>query len=132
VDGEFNGGWAPLLQWRCQAQHPATFALIYRPARLPCLFYGDELGMGDWPGLRDARRPTGTPMRLERGPNGGFSSSFPDPLLLLDGRSPHPVLSLPRVNGGVQQQLSAPLNWHHRNAHQSRFSYPALRYGDNW
>ena len=48
---------------------------------MPCLYYGDELGMGDWPGLRD-RDPNRTPMAWTPARNGGFSTA-PDPLLVL-------------------------------------------------
>ena len=43
---------------------------------MPCLYYGDELGMGDWPGLRD-RDPNRTPMAWTPARNGGFHGPIP-------------------------------------------------------
>ncbi|WP_216902597.1 alpha-amylase family protein [Synechococcus sp. CCY 9618] len=100
--------------------------LLYSLPGLPCLYYGDELGMGDWPGLRD-RDPNRTPMAWTSERNGGFSTA-PDPLLVL------PPITAPGydyrvVNVEVQQQLSGSLlNWHHRML-TSRRLLPALRQG---
>lgn len=102
-------------------------SLIYSLPGIPCLYYGDELGMGDWPGLRD-RDANRTPMAWTRDRNGGFSTA-PDPLLVL------PPITAPGydyrvVNVAVQQQLSGSLlNWHHRML-TSRQQLPALRLGD--
>ncbi len=102
-------------------------ALLYSLPGLPCLYYGDELGMGDWPGLRD-RDPNRTPMAWTGERNGGFSTA-PDPLLVL------PPITAPgydyrMVNVEVQQQLSGSLlNWHRRML-TSRRLLPALRHGD--
>jgi maltose alpha-D-glucosyltransferase/alpha-amylase len=102
-------------------------ALLYSLPGLPCVYYGDELGMGDWPGLRD-RDPNRTPMAWTSDRNGGFSSA-PDPLLVL------PPITAPGydyrvMNVEVQQQLSGSLlNWHRRML-TSRRSLPALRHGD--
>ena len=101
-------------------------ALLYSLPGLPCLYYGDELGMGDWPGLRD-RDPNRTPMAWTGDRNGGFSTA-PDPLLVL------PPITTPGydyrvVNVDVQQHLSGSLiNWHHRML-TSRRILPALRHG---
>ena len=100
--------------------------LLYSLPGLPCLYYGDELGMGDWPGLRD-RDTNRTPMAWTGERNGGFSTA-PDPLLVL------PPITAPGydyrvVNVAVQQQLSGSLiNWHHRML-TSRRLLPALRHG---
>ena len=94
---------------------------------MPCLYYGDELGMGDWPGLRD-RDPNRTPMAWTPARNGGFSTA-PDPLLVL------PPITAPGydyrvVNVEVQKQLPGSLlNWHRRMLTCRRL-LPALRHGD--
>ncbi len=101
--------------------------LLYSLPGLPCLYYGDEIGMGDWPGLRD-RDANRTPMAWTGKRNGGFSTA-PDPLLVL------PPITAPGydyrvVNVAVQQQLSGSLiNWHQRML-TSRRILPALRHGD--
>ncbi|QPN60293.1 alpha-glucosidase C-terminal domain-containing protein [Synechococcus sp. CBW1002] len=101
--------------------------LLYSLPGLPCLYYGDELGMGDWPGLRD-RDANRTPMAWTRAPNGGFSTA-PDPLLVLPPITA-PGFDYRMVNVEVQQQLSGSLlNWHHRML-TSRRLLPALRHGD--
>ena len=101
--------------------------LLYSLPGLPCIYYGDELGMGDWPGLRD-RDANRTPMAWSSEANGGFSSA-PDPLLVL------PPITTPGydyrvINVEVQQQLyGSLLNWHRRML-TCRRSLPALRHGD--
>jgi maltose alpha-D-glucosyltransferase/alpha-amylase len=101
--------------------------LLYSLPGMPCLYYGDELGMGDWPGLRD-RDANRTPMAWSSDANGGFSSA-PDPLLVL------PPITAPGydyrvINVAVQQQLyGSLLNWHRRML-TSRRLLPALRHGD--
>ncbi len=101
--------------------------LLYSLPGMPCVYYGDELGMGDWPGLRD-RDANRTPMAWTSEANGGFSSA-PDPLLVL------PPITAPGydyrvINVEVQQQLyGSLLNWHRRML-TCRRSLPALRHGD--
>jgi maltose alpha-D-glucosyltransferase / alpha-amylase len=100
--------------------------LLYSLPGLPCLYYGDELGMGDWPGLRD-RDANRTPMAWTRERNGGFSTA-PDPLLVMPPIT-SPGYDYRMVNVEVQQQLSGSLlNWHHRML-TSRRLLPALRQG---
>jgi len=100
--------------------------LLYSLPGLPCLYYGDELGMGDWPGLRD-RDANRTPMAWTGAANGGFSTA-PDPLLVL------PPITTPGydyrvINVEVQQQLyGSLLNWHRRML-TCRRSLPPLRQG---
>lgn len=100
--------------------------LLYSLPGMPCLYYGDELGMGDWPGLRD-RDANRTPMAWSSEANGGFSSA-PDPLLVL------PPITTPGydyrvINVEVQQQLyGSLLNWHRRML-TCRRSLPPLRQG---
>ena len=100
--------------------------LLYSLPGMPCIYYGDELGMGDWPGLRD-RDPNRTPMAWTPARNGGFSNA-PDPLLVL------PAITAPGydyrvVNVEVQKQLPGSLlNWHRRMLSCRRL-LPALRVG---
>jgi maltose alpha-D-glucosyltransferase/alpha-amylase len=120
-----NRRLAPLLNGDPRP-NMALHALLYSLPGMPCLYYGDELGMGDWPGLRD-RDANRTPMAWTPERNGGFSSA-PDPLLVL------PPITAPGydyrvVNVEVQQQLSGSLiNWHQRML-TSRRLLPALRHG---
>jgi maltose alpha-D-glucosyltransferase/alpha-amylase len=100
--------------------------LLYSLPGLPCLYYGDEIGMGDWPGLRD-RDANRTPMAWTSERAGGFSTA-PDPLLVL------PPITAPGydyrvVNVAVQQKLSGSLLDWHRRMITSRRSLPALRHG---
>ena len=121
-----NRRLAPLLNGD-PGSNRAMHALLYSLPGLPCLYYGDELGMGDWPGLRD-RDPNRTPMAWTPGRNGGFSTA-PDPLLVL------PPITAPGydyrvVNVEVQKQLPGSLlNWHRRML-TCRKLLPALRNGD--
>ena len=121
-----NRRLAPLLNGDPGANR-VMHALLYSLPGLPCLYYGDELGMGDWPGLRD-RDPNRTPMAWTPGRNGGFSTA-PDPLLVL------PPITAPGydyrvVNVEVQKQLPGSLlNWHRRML-TCRKLLPALRNGD--
>lgn len=102
--------------------------LLYSLPGMPCIYYGDELGMGDWPGLRD-RDPNRTPMAWSSAaPNGGFSTA-PDPLLVL------PPITAPGfdyrvVNVEVQRKLSGSLLEWHRRMLTCRHLLPALRCGD--
>ncbi|MCP4732437.1 MAG: trehalose synthase [Roseibacillus sp.] len=121
-----NRRLAPLLNGD-PGSNRVMHALLYSLPGLPCLYYGDELGMGDWPGLRD-RDPNRTPMAWTPGRNGGFSTA-PDPLLVL------PPITAPGydyrvVNVEVQKQLPGSLlNWHRRIL-TCRKLLPALRNGD--
>ncbi len=129
-----NGHWlnwginrrlAPLLNGDPRANR-LLHALIYSLPGMPCIYYGDELGMGDWPGLRD-RDPNRTPMAWTPGRNGGFSTA-PDPLLVL------PPITAPGydyrvVNVEVQKHLPGSLlNWHRRMLTCRRL-LPALQAG---
>ncbi len=130
-----NGHWlnwginrrlAPLLNGDTRANR-VLHALIYSLPGMPCLYYGDELGMGDWPGLRD-RDTNRTPMAWTPERNGGFSAA-PDPLLVL------PPITAPGydfrvINVEVQKQLPGSLlNWHRRMLTCRRL-LPALQNGD--
>ena len=120
-----NRRLAPLLNGDPRA-NKLLHALLYSLPGMPCLYYGDELGMGDWPGLRD-RDPNRTPMAWTPSRNGGFSLA-PEPLLVL------PAITAPGydyrvVNVEVQKQLPGSLlNWHRRMLTCRRL-LPALRRG---
>ncbi len=121
-----NRRLAPLLNGDPRA-NKLLHGLLYSLPGMPCLYYGDELGMGDWPGLRD-RDPNRTPMAWTPERNGGFSTA-PEPLLVL------PAVTAPGydyrvVNVEVQKLLPGSLlNWHRRIL-TSRRLLPALRNGD--
>ena len=66
-----NRRLAPLLNGDPRSNR-LLHGLLYSLPGMPCLYYGDELGMGDWPGLRD-RDPNRTPMAWTPARNGGFS-----------------------------------------------------------
>ena len=120
-----NRRLAPLLNGDPRANR-LLHGLLYSLPGMPCLYYGDELGMGDWPGLRD-RDPNRTPMAWTPARNGGFSTA-PDPLLVL------PPITAPGydyrvLNVEVQKQLPGSLlNWHRRMLICRRL-LPALQSG---
>ena len=120
-----NRRLAPLLNGDPRANR-LLHGLLYSLPGMPCLYYGDELGMGDWPGLRD-RDPNRTPMAWTPARNGGFSAA-PDPLLVL------PPITAPGydyrvLNVEVQKQLPGSLlNWHRRMLICRRL-LPALQSG---
>ncbi len=121
-----NRRLAPLLNGDLRANRLLN-ALLYSLPGMPCIYYGDELGMGDWPGLRD-RDPNRTPMAWTSVRNGGFSSA-PDPLLVLPPIT-SPGYDYRVVNVEVQKQLPGSLlNWHRRMLTCRRL-LPALRHGD--
>ena len=121
-----NRRLAPLLNGD-PGSNRVLHALIYSLPGMPCLYYGDELGMGDWPGLRD-RDPNRTPMAWTPARNGGFSTA-PDPLLVLPSITA-PGYDYRVVNVEVQKQLQGSLlNWHRRMLTCRRL-LPALRHGD--
>ena len=125
VNWGINRRLAPLLNGDPRSNR-LLHGLLYSMPGMPCLYYGDELGMGDWPGLRD-RDPNRTPMAWTPARNGGFSTA-PDPLLVL------PPITAPGydyrvVNVEVQKQLPGSLlNWHRRMLTCRRL-LPALRSG---
>ena len=105
----------------------ALHALLYSLPGMPCIYYGDELGMGDYPGLRD-RDANRTPMAWTSERNGGFSKA-PDPLLVLPPIT-RPGYNCQMMNVAVQKSLQGSLlNWH-RHTLLSRRLLPALRHGD--
>ena len=120
-----NRRLAPLLNGD-PSSNRLLHALLYSLPGMPCLYYGDELGMGDWPGLRD-RDSNRTPMAWTPSRNGGFSSA-PEPLLVLPAIT-SPGYDYRVINVEVQKQLPRSLlNWH-RKMLTCRRLLPALRRG---
>ena len=111
-------------------------SLLFTMPGTPCLYYGDEIGMGDniYLGDRDGVR---TPMQWSPDRNGGFSKTDPNRLYLPAIQDP--IYGYDAVN--VEQQQRTPsslLNWvkRHigvRNRHavfgrgELRFLYPGNR-----
>jgi len=124
---------APPAQCECQAQHPATCPLIYKPARAcPALYYGDEPGaMGETgPGDCAAGEPQNRhhPDGTGAGPpTVVFLQRSQNPPLLVLPRSPSPVLINRRgQRGGAAAALRASLlNLHNRMLTQSPGLLPA-------
>ncbi len=117
---------APLLDNARKAIELAHALLLSLPGS-PCLYYGDEIGMGDniWLPDRDAVR---TPMQWTPDRNAGFSTSDPGKLYL-------PVVQSLAYHYGstnVEAQLAQPaslLHWIHGMLAVRR-AHPALGLGD--
>jgi glycosidase len=70
---------------RTAGQLPPAFAFLLTMPTLPAIYYGDEIGMRDIPGLPDIEGSTmrsgynragvRTPMQWDAGPNAGFSTA---------------------------------------------------------
>lgn len=56
-----------------------AYSLLFSLPGAPMLFYGEEIGMGELPGLGD-RAAVRTPMQWENAKNGGFSTARPSRL----------------------------------------------------
>ncbi|MGN8553829.1 UNVERIFIED_CONTAM: alpha-amylase family protein [Microbacterium sp. SLM126] len=56
-----------------------VYSLLFSPPGTPVLFYGEEIGMGENPGI-PGRMSVRTPMQWHDGRNGGFSSAAPSRL----------------------------------------------------
>jgi len=117
---------APLLD-NDRAQLELIHALVLSLPGSPCLYYGDEIGMGDniWLPDRDASR---TPMQWSPDRNAGFSTVDPGKLYL-------PVVSslvfgYQSVN--VEAQLAAPASFLHwlRGILAIRKAHPVFGLGD--
>ncbi len=121
-----NRRLAPLLNGDQRANRVLN-AIIYSLPGMPCIYYGDELGMGDWPGLRD-RDTNRTPMAWNSQRNGGFSNA-PEPLLVLPSVV-SPGYDYRVINVDVQKKLPGSLlNWHRRMLTCRRL-LPVLKDGD--
>src|SRR4051794_32093529 len=77
---------------RTSEQLGAALTFLFTWGNVPCLYYGDEIGMRYLPGLPNVegsicnpsynRAGCRTPMQWDDGPNAGFSSADPDRLYL--------------------------------------------------
>jgi maltose alpha-D-glucosyltransferase / alpha-amylase len=117
---------APLLD-NNRAEIELAHALLLALPGSPCLYYGDEIGMGDniWLPDRDAVR---TPMQWTPDRNAGFSTSDPGQLHLPLVQS----LVHHYQNVNVESQLAQPaslLHWVHGML-EVRRQHPALGDGD--
>ncbi|MDR6939997.1 maltose alpha-D-glucosyltransferase [Arcanobacterium hippocoleae] len=117
---------APLLG-NSRSEIKLANALLLSLPGSPCIYYGDEIGMGDniWLSDRDSVR---TPMQWSPDRNGGFSLADPGKLYLPVNQSL--VYNYQAVN--VESQLAQPgslLHWT-RSILQLRRLFPVLGNGD--
>ncbi len=117
---------APLLDGDPQRIRLMHALLLALPGS-PCLYYGDEIGMGDniWLNDRDGVR---TPMQWTSGPGAGFSEASPDafPYPLIDA----PGYSPAALNVGAQRaDRDSFLNWL-RETIELRRQHPVFGIGD--
>ncbi|MCI5826408.1 MAG: maltose alpha-D-glucosyltransferase [Arcanobacterium sp.] len=117
---------SPLLE-NSRAQIELANALLFSLPGSPCLYYGDEIGMGDniWLNDRDSVR---TPMQWTPDRNAGFSKADPGRVYLPPIQSL--VYSYQAVN--VEAQLEQPASLLHwlRNMIAMRKRLPVLGRGD--
>ena len=115
---------APLLD-ASRTETELAMALLLSLPGSPCLYYGDEIGMGEniWLEDRDAVR---TPMQWDESPNMGFSTA-PDP-----GALTLPIIQVPGYRHmTVSTELRRPdslLHWTRRMLHVRR-AHPVLGRG---
>ena len=109
-----NRRLAPLLNGDPRSNR-LLHGLLYSLPGMPCLYYGDELGMGDWPGLRD-RDPKPHADGLDAGPQRWLLHGSSKVIRCwCCHRSPLPAYDYRVVNVEVQKQLPGSLlNWHRR------------------
>ena len=117
---------APLLD-NSRAEIELAHALLLSLPGSPCLYYGDEIGMGDniWLADRDSVR---TPMQWTPDRNAGFSTADPGQLYLPVNQSL--VHNFTTIN--VEAQLAQPtslLHWVHGML-DIRRQHPVLGVGD--
>ncbi|MEP7159613.1 MAG: maltose alpha-D-glucosyltransferase [Dermatophilaceae bacterium] len=117
---------APLLD-NSRAEIELINALLLSLPGSPCLYYGDEIGMGDniWLSDRDAVR---TPMQWTPDRNAGFSSADPGKLFLPVIQSL--VYHHNSVNVEVQRASSSSLLHWLRAMLQVRSAHPVFGLGD--
>jgi maltose alpha-D-glucosyltransferase/alpha-amylase len=117
---------APLLDNDRNAQELFTAMLFSLPGS-PCLYYGDEIGMGDniWLGDRDGVR---TPMQWSPDRNAGFSRS--DPARLYLPAIMDPVYGFQTVNVESQMNTTASLLHWTRRMIEIRKQHPAFALGE--
>ncbi|MCA9515916.1 MAG: alpha-glucosidase C-terminal domain-containing protein, partial [Myxococcales bacterium] len=115
----------PLLG-NSRAEVELIHALVLSLPGSPCLYYSDEIGMGDniFLGDRDGVR---TPMQWSGDKNAGFSGANPQQLflpLVID-----PEYHFSAVNVEIQQANPTSLLWHTRRLLGLRSRHPALGRG---
>jgi maltose alpha-D-glucosyltransferase/alpha-amylase len=117
---------APLLDNDRNSQELFTAMLLSLPGS-PCLYYGDEIGMGDniWLGDRDGVR---TPMQWSPDRNAGFSRS--DPARLYLPAIMDPVYGFQTVNVESQMNTTASLLHWTRRMIEIRKQNPAFALGE--
>ncbi|WP_225753936.1 alpha-amylase family protein [Actinotalea sp. Marseille-Q4924] len=59
-----------------------VYSLLFSLPGAPVLYYGEEIGMGEHPGLPRTRDAVRTPMQWSSGDTGGFSNADPDAFTL--------------------------------------------------
>ncbi|MGC0274125.1 maltose alpha-D-glucosyltransferase [Pseudactinotalea sp. Z1739] len=117
---------APLLE-NSRAEIELAHALLLSLPGSPCLYYGDEIGMGDniWLPDRDSVR---TPMQWNPDRNAGFSTADPGKLYLPTVQS----LTNHFSSANVEAQLAIPTSLLHwvRGILQVRRAHPVFGNGD--
>jgi glycosidase len=103
-----------------------AYSLMFSLPGTPVLFYGEEIGMGDNPGM-PGRMAVRSPMQWAPGPSAGFSPAPPDafcrPVTALPGFDPD------AVNASEQRRdPDSLLNWFERMIRRRRESH-ALGHG---
>ena len=116
---------APLLENDANTIELFTAMLLSLPGS-PCLYYGDEIGMGDniWLGDRDGVR---TPMQWTPDRNAGFSRS--DPARLYLPAIMDPVYGFQTVNVEAQMNSTSSLLHWTRRMIEIRKRHPAFALG---
>lgn len=117
---------APLLE-NSRAEIELSKALLLSLPGSPCLYYGDEIGMGDdiWLPDRDGVR---TPMQWSPDPSAGFSAADPSTFYLPLNNNPHFSGQVVNVESQLSQRSSL-LLWM-RNMLTVRRQHTALGDGD--
>ncbi|WP_276308076.1 maltose alpha-D-glucosyltransferase [Actinobaculum sp. 313] len=117
---------APLLE-NSRAEIELSKALLLSLPGSPCLYYGDEIGMGDdiWLPDRDGVR---TPMQWSPDPSAGFSTADPSNFYLPLNNNPHFSGQVVNVESQLSQRSSL-LLWM-RNMLTVRRRHTALGDGD--
>ena len=117
---------APLLENDRNQTELFTAMLLSLPGS-PCLYYGDEIGMGDniWLGDRDGVR---TPMQWSPDRNAGFSRS--DPARLYLPAIMDPIYGFPSVNVEAQMNSTSSLLHWTRRMLEIRRQHPAFALGE--
>lgn len=117
---------------RTAQQLGAAFTFLFTWGNVPCIYYGDEIGMRYLPGMPDVegavcnplynRAGCRTPMQWDDGPNAGFSTADPSKLYLpIDPEPGRPTVAAQENDPGSVLTLVRELS-------ALRRATPALRY----